>query len=294
MWAQSNDNDEDLMSLFDTFYDAPGSTSPEQEPAIIGLETLEADFESILTDIQSLANDIKPPMIDAEARAIDTDASSASFADNNTHRRQYKPRSEHERILANLAWNTSKNHICGTGNDTNTSSVNQAGPVAEYRHSSSNIDDVKCDRNPHILDVEKHHTNTLSQDIDISVQIHDTLLDEKQTGKVLIAAKVRVEAVWHIWEATMKRDVIVELDKKYDGIRATVTTRLAAKRCDAREWKIMAYEEDWQGIFDEDLDKAGLVVFLSLFVDEEITIDSKTRFELDDMLSRKAKTPGWT
>ncbi|KAG9494748.1 hypothetical protein J7337_013887 [Fusarium musae] len=63
----------------------------------------------------------------------------------------------------------------------------------------------------------------------------------------------------------MKRDEIAELDKKYDGLRAeygkledeaaAVVVQLAARRCEAREWNIMAYEEDWQGIFDEDVDK---------------------------------------
>ncbi|KAF5582645.1 hypothetical protein FPCIR_9396 [Fusarium pseudocircinatum] len=144
-------------------------------------------------------------------------------------------------------------------------SIEQAGSVTEYRHSSSNIDDVKCDRNPRILNAEKHYTNTLSQDIDISVQIHDALLDEKQIGNVLLAVKGRVEAVWQIWEVKTKRDEIAELNKKNGGICAEyvkledevamVAARLAAKRCDAREWKILAHEEDWQGIFDEDLDK---------------------------------------
>ncbi|KAF4414618.1 hypothetical protein FACUT_14126 [Fusarium acutatum] len=36
---------------------------------------------------------------------------------------------------------------------------------------------------------------------------------------------------------------------------AMVAVRLAAKRCEAREWKVTAYEEDWQVIFDEDVDK---------------------------------------
>ncbi|KAF5227157.1 hypothetical protein FANTH_14853 [Fusarium anthophilum] len=216
--ARSGDNDDDFKSLFDTFYDATGSPSPEQEPAITRLKTLQADFESISTDIQSLENDIKGPTIDAKARAMSTEASPAD---------------------------TSNNPIRGTGNDTNTSSVGQAGPAADYRHSSFSVDDVKY--------------------IDLSVQIHDALPDEKQTGKVLLAAKGRVEAVWHIWEAKMQRDEIAELDKKYDDLRAEyakledeaamVAVRLAAKRCDAREWKVMAGQEDWQSILDEDLDK---------------------------------------
>ncbi|KAF5613632.1 uncharacterized protein FTJAE_13886 [Fusarium tjaetaba] len=159
----------------------------------------------------------------------------------------------------------SDNHIFGTGNIIDTSSINKAGPAAECRQSSSNADDVKCDRHAHLQNSENHNPNTLSQDINLSVQIHDALVDEKQAGKALLATKARVKAVWHIWEAKMKRDEIAELDQKYDDLRgeygklgdeaATVAVQLAAKRCEAREWKIVAYEEDWKGIFDDDMDK---------------------------------------
>lgn len=71
------------------------------------------------------------------------------------------------------------------------------------------------------------------------------MLDEKQTGKVLLAAKGRVQAVWHIWEAKIKGDEIAELDKKDNELHAgygkledgaaMVAVRLATKRSDARE-----------------------------------------------------------
>ncbi|KAF5574235.1 uncharacterized protein FSUBG_14062, partial [Fusarium subglutinans] len=85
MSVRSDDNDDDLKLLFDTSYDATGSPSPEQEPAITNLKTLQADFESVLTDIQSLANDITAPVINAKARTMNTKASQACLADNNTH-----------------------------------------------------------------------------------------------------------------------------------------------------------------------------------------------------------------
>lgn len=89
----------------------------------------------------------------------------------------------------------SDNRICGTGNDISTSSVDKDGPAAKRRLSSSTVDSFKVDRHTHLGNAEKHNTNTLSQDTNLSVHIHDALLDEKQTGEVLLAAKGRVQAV---------------------------------------------------------------------------------------------------
>lgn len=113
-----------------------------------------------------------------------------------------------------------RNHTLRTGNIIDLSSINKAGPAAECRQSSCNADDVKCGRHAYLRNSENHGTNTLSQDINLSVQIHDALLDEKITGTALLAAKARVQAVWHLGEAKMKRDEIAELDKKYDDLRA--------------------------------------------------------------------------
>ncbi|KAF5597692.1 hypothetical protein FPANT_4008 [Fusarium pseudoanthophilum] len=279
--TQSDDNDIDLMSLFDTFYDAPESPSPGQEPDMSpvqtqrrhsnadcppsgfqALETLVADLGSLVTEVEALAKDFradfKAPVIDDEARAIDTQAAYQTSATVVA----YILGKDRAFQMLRVA---SDNHILGTGNDIDTSSIDKAGPAAERRQSTSNAGDVKYDHHAYLRNAENHDTNTLSQDINLSAQIHDALLDEKQTGKALLAAKARVKAVWHIWEAKMKRDEIAELDKKYDHLRAeygkledeaaVVAVQLAAKRCEAREWKIMAYEEDWQGIFDDDVDK---------------------------------------
>ncbi|KAF5531315.1 hypothetical protein FPHYL_13944, partial [Fusarium phyllophilum] len=255
-------------------------------------KTLVADLRSLVTEVEALAKyfraDVKAPMIDDEARAIDTEPSPpASLLHNNAHQSQHKSRPDYKRVLATQAAHqtsasavayilgkdralqmlrvASDSHTLRTGNVIDTSSIDKAEPAAERRSSTSNADDVNCDRHAHLRNAESYGTNTLSQDINLSVQIHDALLDEKQTGTALLAAKARVKAVWHICEAKMKRDEIVELDKKYDDLRAeyrkledkaaTVAVQLAARRCEAREWKITAYEEDWQGIFDEDVDK---------------------------------------
>ncbi|CCT76129.1 uncharacterized protein FFUJ_14240 [Fusarium fujikuroi IMI 58289] len=170
--SDDNDNDNSLVSLFDTFYDAPGSPSPEQEQAMMPkrlLERAETAVEEAQAAHQTSTNVVA--YILGEDRAL--------------------------KILPDA----SDNHTCGTGNDISTSSVDKAGPAAERRLSSSNVNSIKVGRHTRLRNAEKDNTN---QDIDLSVQIHDALLDEKQTGKVLLAAKGRVQAVWHIWEAKMK------------------------------------------------------------------------------------------
>ncbi|KAF5544903.1 hypothetical protein FNAPI_9285 [Fusarium napiforme] len=273
----------------------PSTQSDDNDIDLIGfqaLETLVADLGSLVTEVEALAKDlradVKAPVIVDEARAIDTEPSSpASLPHSNAHQSQQKSRPDYERILATqAAYQTSASvvayilgkdrafqmlrvasdsHIFGSGNDIDTSSIDKAEPAVEYRQSSPNADNVNYDHRAHLRNTKTHETNPLSQDINLSVQIHDALLDEKQTGKALLAAKARVKAVWHIWEAKTKRDEIVGLDKKYDDLRAeygkledeaaAVAVQLAAKRCEAREWKVAAYEEDWQSIFDEDVDK---------------------------------------
>ncbi|KAF5978842.1 hypothetical protein FCOIX_5645 [Fusarium coicis] len=285
----SDDNDIELVSLFDALYDAPESPSPEQEPNMLpvqrqrrhssadcpssgpqALETLVADLGSLVTEVEALEKDMRAddnaPVIGDEARAIHIEPSPPASLPHNDKRLLNRAETATEQAQAanqvsasvvayilgkdraiKMLRVASDNRILGI----DTSSIGKAEPAAECRQSSHNADDVKCDRHARLRNAENHDTNTLSQDIKLSVQIQDGLLDEKQTGKALLTAKARVKAVWHIWEAKMKRDEIVEPDEKYDDLRAVygkledeAAVQLAAKRCEAREWKITTYEED--------------------------------------------------
>ncbi|KAF5700343.1 hypothetical protein FMUND_14375 [Fusarium mundagurra] len=204
--TQSNENDDDLISLFDTFYDAPGSPSPE--PAMSPIQSQQqcsnandniAGIENIATDLDTIAADFQFLKVGSEALAIHAETSGINLEACAIDKRLLD-RAETAVEQAQAAHQTSTNvvvyilgkdrllkilrvardnHIPETGNDINTSSVNEAGPAAEWRQSSPNEDDVKCDRHAYIRNAEKHHTNTLSLDTDISIPIHDALLDEK-------------------------------------------------------------------------------------------------------------------
>ncbi|KAF5610409.1 hypothetical protein F25303_14534, partial [Fusarium sp. NRRL 25303] len=121
------------------------------------LETLAADFASFLTDIEALANGIKN---NAEAPAISIEAF-ASAGKQLLERAEIAveeaqaARQTSTNIIAyvlgkdralKILPDASDNHICGTGNDISTSSVDKAGSAAERRLSSSNVDSVEVGR----------------------------------------------------------------------------------------------------------------------------------------------------
>ncbi|PNP61183.1 hypothetical protein FNYG_14100 [Fusarium nygamai] len=154
-----DDNDNEWMSLFDTFYDAHQSqhiSRPEYERILASLARATRSDSS--TELKLLLNKLR-----LHTRPLPMSSPTSSG------------KTERLRYFENKA-----------------GPIDEARPAAERRQSGSNADNVKCDRHAYIRNKEKYQTNTLSQDIDLSVQIHEALLDEKQTGKALLAAKARV------------------------------------------------------------------------------------------------------
>ncbi|SCO92672.1 uncharacterized protein FRV6_16800 [Fusarium oxysporum] len=136
--------------------------------------------------------------------------------------------------------------------------TDEDGPPLKRRQSTI-IDHVKRDHYAHLEETSQHYQNALIQETNLTREISIAQDHEQQAYELMETAKTRVTSIAHMWEAKIQRDEALKAQKKYRELEKkrseleeemmTVGDQLYAKRQAADEWKSVAEDEDWEGIW---------------------------------------------